>query len=72
MTEEERLINDTWPLIRETVERVLPTLDELGWGAHVRAMDVGRQMEFWLTWKAFDENPMTEITAVARQVAARL
>ena len=67
MTEEERLLNDTWPLIRETVGRVLPTLDALGWGEHVRSMGMVRQMEFWRGWVAMDDQPMPELTAVARE-----
>ena len=72
MTEDERLINDTWPAIRETVARVQPRLDEIGWGTYVRAMSVPDQMEFWLLWKRVDENPMAEVTTVARQVRATL
>lgn len=68
MTEDERLISDTWPLIRETVTRVQPVIDMLGWGDIVRSMSVERQMEFWLTWKDMDERPMPEITAVAQMV----
>lgn len=66
MTEEERLILETWPTIRETVSRVLPALDGIGWGKYVRAMSIERQMRFWLTWKDMDERPMSELTAVAR------
>lgn len=67
MTDDEMLINSAWPHIRDTVTRVLPKLDEVGWGQYVRGMSVRDQMDFWMLWKRVEECPMPEITAVARE-----
>lgn len=67
MTDDEMLINSAWPQIRDTVTRVLPKLDEVGWGQYVRGMSVRDQMDFWMLWKRVEECPMPEITAVARE-----
>ena len=71
MTEDERLINETWPLIRETVNKYRPLLEHTGLLGHLEFMSVRRQMDFWLAMKMADEKPMPEIEEIAREVRGR-
>lgn len=55
MTEDERIINETWPLIRETYNRYKPIVERLGYMPYVQAKDLKGQMQFWLALKHMDE-----------------
>ena len=71
MTEDERLINETWPLIRETVNKYRPLLEHTGILGHLAFRPVREQLNFWLTMKALDEERMPEVEEVAREIWGR-
>ena len=71
MTDDERLINETWPLIRETVNKYRPLLEHTGIPGHLAFRPVKEQLDFWLAMKAADENRMPEVEEIAREVRGR-
>lgn len=68
MNEDERLINETWPIIRETVNRHRKDLELMGIVRHLERMPLRSQLDFWLGMKLADETRMPEVTEIARQV----
>ena len=71
MTDDERLINETWPLIRETVDRYRPLLEHTGILNHLKFRPVREQLDFWLGMKMAGEDHMPEVEDIARQVRGR-
>lgn len=67
MTEEERLINETWPRIRETVERMRPTFH--GSRAEMILLDrpIRQQMSFWLAMSQLEDLVDERVVEVARK-----
>ena len=68
MTEEERLINETWPLIRETVERMKPVFQGTRADLILRDRPIEQQMSFWLTMSQLDELVDVGMVEIARRV----
>lgn len=67
MTEDERMINDTWPLIRETVGRFKAILDQTNLGLALRGRPLSQQLAFWLTLAQLDELIDSDVVEVARE-----
>ena len=67
MTEDERMINDTWPLIRETVGRYKAILDQTNVGSVLRGRPLSQQLAFWLTLAQLDELIDSDVVEIARR-----
>lgn len=68
MTEDERLINETWPLIRETVSEWKPVLERTGFLRYVQVKDLRGQLDFWLHMSQLEEFKFPEVVEEARKV----
>lgn len=68
MTDDERLINETLPVIRETMGRWMPFMETSGYMSHMRQRTLRQQLDFWLALKWAEEHPMTELTELAREI----
>lgn len=69
MNDDERLINETWPLIRETVDAYRPFMEQTGCMEVLQRRTLRQQMDFWVSLKRASEHPMPELTELAREVA---
>lgn len=72
MTDDERIINENWPLIRETYNEMRPIVEYMGYMPYVQRRDVGGQMDFWLTLKHMREFADKEIECMAFEIKAGL
>lgn len=68
MTDDERLINETWPLVREAVDEWRPVLERAGFLRHVQARSLQDQLAFWKHMARLDEYKFPEVTEVAREI----
>ena len=68
MTEDERLINETWPLIRETVSEWRPVLERTGFLRYVQGKTLRDQLDFWLHMSQLEEFKFPEVVEEARKV----
>lgn len=71
MTDDERLINETWPLIRETVNAYRPLMEQMGYMGVLQRRTLRQQMDFWVSLKRASEHPMPELTELAREAAKK-
>lgn len=71
MTDDERLINELWPLIRETVDAYRPFMEQTGYLRVLQRRTLRQQMDFWLSLKRASEHPMPELTEFAREAAKK-
>lgn len=72
MTDDERIINEKWPLIRETYNEMRQIVEYMGYMPYVQRRDVGGQMDFWLTLKRMREFADSEIERMAFEKKAGL
>lgn len=70
MTDDERLINETWPIIRETVEKYRPMLVDSGFILRVQYMPLEKQLAFWKCLHVMDTESDERVDELARQVRA--
>lgn len=72
MTDDERIINEKWPLIRETYNDMRKIVECMGYMPYVQQRDVSGQMDFWLTLKRMREFADKEIERMAFEIKAGL